>query len=753
MKQRLRLFAAAVAAAATLTTWAQQPKPFSETKTVNPLTQKEEVTAAKYIVPQQRLQRPAPATDSVTLTMTWELSKQEVTDKTLRAIHVIDIPASVCLYSAGANEIKKFTDNQMSIRLPKGKYALMMVFDGNYPDVADITKVDARDNVVLNNDTTISFTGANCSKKIELRPILPDGSVPALANGSNYTGANVESGNVQSLTCYRTATGKLIPLSYIMYGLYFNNSNIGTDRTHAGDVFVNPDAGTSFGQFVMGTLTQLDINTDKADTIKPAVIYSRYINLGTDKGTLTLEASEYKKVKFPKVKDSLLEPGSANPRPKVPCEMEVVTDHTAFSMLKFMYNMDVMANMDFDSPIKFMLRVNRLETSNTKLFSVSSGAGIYMPRAYVGADGETHFPIAENVGQVLNVIIYDENDNCAYSSNNHPIFAYRTGDQNVEYGTTAPFMSLTARTNAVSGQDFDTPMGFMIDPIWTGCYGETRDVDHFAMKFATTSDADTLYKDYQSFQFGISAWGQDIANKGKRVTLHFDNSNFAVDTIRGRSQSEIAITCGMLDVCPPSLQMLQMRDKDNKITNRFEHLADIQLNMSGGDFNYVRGTNHFAYAPATWKVEVAPWNSESWTEVNATEMPEYFRMPCHGALYRVSFAGKELKSKSGWFKLRVTLTDATGNYSKQTFGPAFYAEDAKSGVSMTGSANFGVTVDGDILSTTDGSEAAMAVYDTNGTLRLKVTGSTADLSELGTGVYIVTARNANGTATAKFMRR
>ena len=114
-----------------------------------------------------------------------------------------------------------------------------------------------------------------------------------------------------------------------MYGLYFNNSNIGTDRTHAGDVFVNPDAGTSFGQFVMGSLTQLDINTDKADTIKPAVIYSRYINLGTDKGTLTLEASDYKKVKFPKVKDSLLEPGSANPRPKVPCEMEVVTDHTA----------------------------------------------------------------------------------------------------------------------------------------------------------------------------------------------------------------------------------------------------------------------------------------------------------------------------------------------------------------------------------------------------------------------------------------
>ena len=43
-------------------------------------------------------------------------------------------------------------------------------------------------------------------------------------------------------------------------------------------------------------------------------------------------------------------------------------------------------------------------------------------------------------------------------------------------------------------------------------------------------------------------------------------------------------------------------------------------------------------------------------------MPEYFRLPAHGSFYRATMAGKDLKSDNGWFKLRVTITDATGNY-------------------------------------------------------------------------------------------
>lgn len=174
--------------------------------------------------------------------------------------------------------------------------------------------------------------------------------------------------------------------------------------------------------------------------------------------------------------------------------------------------------------------------------------------------------------------------------------------------------------------------------------------------------------------------------------------------------------------------------------------------MSGGDFNFVIGTQHFVFAPATWKVEVAPYNTENWSELAATEMPEYFRLPAHGSFYRATMAGKDLKSDNGWFKLRVTITDATGNYTKQTFGPAFYAADAVNAVGTVGADNFSLMINGDLISTNNGSEATFNIYGTDGKLHLSTTGTNVDASALPAGIYVVKAVSAAGVATVKFVK-
>ena len=45
--------------------------------------------------------------------------------------------------------------------MPKGKYAVLLTFDGDYDDMDDITKMDGVDNVVVNFDTTLRFSGSN----------------------------------------------------------------------------------------------------------------------------------------------------------------------------------------------------------------------------------------------------------------------------------------------------------------------------------------------------------------------------------------------------------------------------------------------------------------------------------------------------------------------------------------------------------------------------------------------------------------
>lgn len=89
-------------------------------------------------------------------------------------------------------------------------------------------------------------------------------------------------------------------------------------------------------------------------------------------------------------------------------------------------------------------------------------------------------------------------------------------------------------------------------------------------------------------------------------------------------------------------------------------------------------SEYYTCSPADIKVEYAPGGSEEFAELVVEENPAKFFMPGYGAYWEGSLGTVDRESPDGWFDLRVTLTDASGNSQMQTISPAFRVESLSS---------------------------------------------------------------------------
>lgn len=163
-----------------------------------------------------------------------------------------------------------------------------------------------------------------------------------------------------------------------------------------------------------------------------------------------------------------------------------------------------------------------------------------------------------------------------------------------------------------------------------------------------------------------------------------------------------------------------LRDNAGRVTNRFATPADATLAIAGGDFKYhtekksVRDYEmefgYYTYQPASLKVEYAPMGSDSFSELAITEDESRFLMP-YGAYWTVAIDKVDAKSANGWFDLRITVTDESGNYQRQVISPAFNIEScAGIGNTVTNRNIFSVR-NGSIVSSTG---EDVTVYTTDG---------------------------------------
>lgn len=153
--------------------------------------------------------------------------------------------------------------------------------------------------------------------------------------------------------------------------------------------------------------------------------------------------------------------------------------------------------------------------------------------------------------------------------------------------------------------------------------------------------------------------------------------------------------------------------------------------------------------PVTVRAEIAPLNSDNYTPLNVESYAANNMMPIWGDGYKFSLGEYNEKSATGWFQMRLTLTDATGNKCVQTISPALYAESAKSGVAGVKEDAFGISLQGNTLFISSADAAAVEIYSISGTLVKQATGNEIDLSALPAGVYVVRAAAAGSVVTEK----
>ncbi len=185
---------------------------------------------------------------------------------------------------------------------------------------------------------------------------------------------------------------------------------------------------------------------------------------------------------------------------------------------------------------------------------------------------------------------------------------------------------------------------------------------------------------------------------------------------------------------PPALQMLQFRDLEDNVTDRFVSKNDAVMNFAAGCFYF--NEEVIAYdceRPLEVIAEVAPRGTENFSELTVIEMPEKFYMPGYGAFYTASLESIVDDSPDGWYDVRITLHGENGT-QVQTLSPAFHIGDSNSVMDIAADS---VRVEGSDIIALEGSR----IYDMDGRERMA--------RGLERGIYLV----RTGAGTCKVVVR
>ncbi|MDD6928449.1 MAG: T9SS type A sorting domain-containing protein [Bacteroidales bacterium] len=302
----------------------------------------------------------------------------------------------------------------------------------------------------------------------------------------------------------------------------------------------------------------------------------------------------------------------------------------------------------------------------------------------------------------------------------HPVFSF-TDDmaQGAVYGEACPINSVKCKTYLVGNQE-----EMEMSPNYIGRYGEIHGADQFVLEKSEE-------------EVGDDAYAMTIINR-----------NISVDGLAGMNKTRILIYEEKADHVPPTLQMLQFKNKQGNVTDRFKNPADGVIEIAGGDFafnpvveNYA---GYFTCTPVDVKVEYYPHGTSDAKKTLAVEqVPNYYFMPGFGYFYRGSLESvPNATSQKQWYDLVITITDPSGNEQTQTISPAFCITGL-SGVEPISSQKTQVTIEKDRIITKN-QGTALELYNVDGQQIAISDQGEIITRDLPSGVYVIKIINALG---------
>ena len=329
----------------------------------------------------------------------------------------------------------------------------------------------------------------------------------------------------------------------------------------------------------------------------------------------------------------------------------------------------------------------------------------------------------------------------------HEAFSFTNENKGMLYGASAPFCNFEMTS---SYDEYLNTTLFFYAPRYNGQLGEQRETDKNYTQTTVKFNSNEVYDgDYYGVSDFTYNWATSSHEKGV-FDLTFTNSNIEVDGLAGKNVTHIIYDEQKEDAMAPVLQMLQFRSTDDIVTNNFENPKDGILQFAGGDFVYneIPGTNINWYDCKAQTVAVAysPYGQNSWTELAVDEIPELYRMPGFGYFYRGSLESVNRESSNGWYDLKITLTDASGNMQEQTISPAFRIGNV-TGVSETLQSTMSLRHVGRQLYVDGVDSAGVSVYTADGMCVVKAADAVTrpvSLGNVAPGMYVVRATAADG---------
>ncbi len=327
----------------------------------------------------------------------------------------------------------------------------------------------------------------------------------------------------------------------------------------------------------------------------------------------------------------------------------------------------------------------------------------------------------------------------------HPAYTFTTATKGQTYGDSAPINAVMIQKNAYGEETI-----IYVEPAYIGRLGEVRRADLACVKtdFSYNGEAKlTNSSDYLGTDWQYN-WSTDGHAPGK-IDITFRNDNIMVDGLQGKNVTEVSYDERNEDVTAPTLQMLIFKDKDGKVIDRFDNAADGTMYFSGGDFQWHSDDRfYYTYEKAEPKVEYAPYGEDSFTTLEVSAIPELFFMPGFGDCYSTNLANVDRPSRTGWFDLRIEMTDKAGNRQCQTISPAFKI-NALSGIASVSNDNVKVWVADREIRTEGADGSTKEVFSVSGQKMTSTQADRIDASAWTPGVYMVRITSSDTTSTHK----
>lgn len=245
--------------------------------------------------------------------------------------------------------------------------------------------------------------------------------------------------------------------------------------------------------------------------------------------------------------------------------------------------------------------------------------------------------------------------------------AFTTTAENVQQvcGASVPINALLVQNGGNLYGEYGTEG---LRPNYIGRLGENRTGDAKLNEITATFNGETIED--------ITAW-EGLDDGVYEVT--YTNTNCEVDGLQGKNVTTISYDQSQDDATPPTITMLQFKNQDGIVTDRFEKAEDGTMVFTAADFNQPEVSawnepfNHDL--PAEIKVEYAPYDSEEWVELPFESTPLRESVLGWGYVYSLPLSEVDVHTDNGWYDLRFTFADETGNWQKQVVSPAFFINE------------------------------------------------------------------------------